>query len=482
MPRSLQAMALPFLLASLAFLGIYLPAAFHGYGIFVDELYYLAATKRLAAGYVDHPPLSIWLLWPFSTGSLSTLRLLPALCAAGTIFLSTNFVRLRGGSLTGQVLSALATLGAPVLLVLFGFYSMNAIEVFFLTALFYLAGEMIRLGKPFWILFGILTGLAALNKHTSVVYSMALLAGMLLTPARSLFLSRSLFGGLLCALLIVLPNLIWQWQNDFASLLFYRNATAFKNLSTPPHMVLINQVLAAGPQSVILWLSGLFFLWRSPLRCLPIAYGICLALLIAAMSSRPDRIAAFYPLLFAAGALSLESRPRLRLALLTLVSLGFLVFAPIALPFLPADHTARYATALGVVPSIEKGRAGALPQWFADRLGWPELSRRVGLLHQAMPADTVVLAGNYGIAGALEHFTNLPVVSPHNAYHDWARPELLQTRSILLIGADPDRVRPYCEPDPISVVEIPHRNPILVLHCKLDRDLGSIWKELVFFL
>ena len=35
---------------------------FAGYGIFRDELYYLACARHLAAGYVDHPPLSMWIL------------------------------------------------------------------------------------------------------------------------------------------------------------------------------------------------------------------------------------------------------------------------------------------------------------------------------------------------------------------------------------------------------------------------------------
>ncbi|MCL5020844.1 MAG: hypothetical protein M1339_04100, partial [Bacteroidetes bacterium] len=32
---------------------------FAGYGYFRDELYYIACSRHLAAGYVDQPPLSI---------------------------------------------------------------------------------------------------------------------------------------------------------------------------------------------------------------------------------------------------------------------------------------------------------------------------------------------------------------------------------------------------------------------------------------
>lgn len=48
---------------SLINLIIYLiTTVFFGYGIFRDELYYLACTNRIDLGYVDHPPLSIYLL------------------------------------------------------------------------------------------------------------------------------------------------------------------------------------------------------------------------------------------------------------------------------------------------------------------------------------------------------------------------------------------------------------------------------------
>ena len=46
--------------------------AFGSYGIFRDELYYLACAHRLDLGYVDQPPLSI--------DSSSAIRSLPSVC------------------------------------------------------------------------------------------------------------------------------------------------------------------------------------------------------------------------------------------------------------------------------------------------------------------------------------------------------------------------------------------------------------------
>lgn len=48
--------------ATVAAMLAFVPAIAAGYGPLMDEYYYLACAERLAAGYVDHPPFSIWLL------------------------------------------------------------------------------------------------------------------------------------------------------------------------------------------------------------------------------------------------------------------------------------------------------------------------------------------------------------------------------------------------------------------------------------
>jgi len=56
-----------------------------GYGVFRDELYYLACADHMAWGYVDHPPLSIAVLFVTRLlfgDSLFVLRLVPALAGA----------------------------------------------------------------------------------------------------------------------------------------------------------------------------------------------------------------------------------------------------------------------------------------------------------------------------------------------------------------------------------------------------------------
>ena len=68
-------------LIALAKVVLHLASSAHGYGFFRDELYYFACAEYLDWGYVDHPPLSIWLLHAsqvFFGDSPPALRLLPA--------------------------------------------------------------------------------------------------------------------------------------------------------------------------------------------------------------------------------------------------------------------------------------------------------------------------------------------------------------------------------------------------------------------
>src|ERR1700732_528641 len=81
------------------------------YGIFRDELYYLACSEHLGAGYVDQPPLIAFVSWiarHLFGESLIGLRLLPALAGAATVWLTGKLSREMGGGAFAQALAALA--------------------------------------------------------------------------------------------------------------------------------------------------------------------------------------------------------------------------------------------------------------------------------------------------------------------------------------------------------------------------------------
>ncbi|MCP5108412.1 MAG: hypothetical protein GY950_33805, partial [bacterium] len=89
-----------FILVSVKLLIHLLTNALEGYGIFRDEYYYLACSRHLDLGYVDQPPLSIYILAIsrfFFGDSLFALRLLPAVAGSLTVLFTGLTVRKLGG-------------------------------------------------------------------------------------------------------------------------------------------------------------------------------------------------------------------------------------------------------------------------------------------------------------------------------------------------------------------------------------------------
>jgi hypothetical protein len=66
------------------------------YGYFREEFYYLACARHLGWGYVDHSPLSIFMLWLVTMllgDSITAIRVLPVLASGGLVFMTGWFAR-----------------------------------------------------------------------------------------------------------------------------------------------------------------------------------------------------------------------------------------------------------------------------------------------------------------------------------------------------------------------------------------------------
>ena len=189
------------------------------YGYFVDELYYLACSRHLDWGYVDQPPLIALIAWVgrhLFGQSLAAIRFLPAVAGAAEIVLTAVLARALGGGRFAQALAAIAALAAPGILGLDNLLSMNAFEPLFWMACAWLAVRIIQTGnRKLWIWFGVLAGFGLENKYSMALFAGALVLGLLLTAERRLLASRWLWIGGAIAVLIFLPNLLWNIQHHF---------------------------------------------------------------------------------------------------------------------------------------------------------------------------------------------------------------------------------------------------------------------------
>jgi 4-amino-4-deoxy-L-arabinose transferase-like glycosyltransferase len=340
------------------------------YTYFIDEFYYIACSKHLALGYVDHPPLAPWLLAftrLFLGDSLFGIRLLPFLAGGATVWLVGRLVQELGG---GRFAMTLAMLGfglSPVFIAMTGFFSMNAFEPLLWSAVMLTLARLVKTGNSkLWVLAGALGGLAIENKHTIVVYIAALGAGIVLAavierlprkapPVASPWSIRDpwLWAGAAVALALTIPNVAWQFVNGWPSLEFYRNAQVLKNMPAAPLQSLTGQVLVMNPLTLPIWLAGLAFLLFArdgrSFRFAGLMYVTLLVMHVASRTSRPDRMAAAYPMLMAAGGVALERlirRPVPRMVATSLVAGSSALLALVFLPILPPAAEARYVAFL----------------------------------------------------------------------------------------------------------------------------------------
>lgn len=417
-------------------LGLHLWAS-GGYGYFRDELYFIVCGERLDWGFVDQPPLipavagAMHFLFP---GSLRMLRLVPALANAATVVLVAAVAWRLGGGLWAQAVAALCVLTGGVFLGIGTTLSTGALEP--LAGLFcaYALIRMIRDGEErWWLALGVAAGIALQAKYLIAFWLAGLGLGLIATPARRSLLSPYLYGGIALAVLIALPNVLWQASNGWPFFELGRVAVERKNVVVPPLDFLWQTVEQFNDAAALVWLAGLvgFAFWKrfADLRLFAIAFVAFFAAMIV-LHGKTYYLANALPVMIAGGAVALEAwlAPRiLRIGLTTAIVAIGLVGAPFALPILPVVQFAAYQRALGIVPhrEEEQGQIGVLSQYYADMFGWPELAGRVAGIYRSLTPDerkqAVFLVNNYGEAAAIDVFGQSlglpPAVSGHNNYY-----------------------------------------------------------------
>ncbi len=475
------------------------------YGFFVDELYYMACARHLAWGYVDQPPLIAaiaWLVLHLAGDSLPALRFLPAVAGAAEVALTGLIARQLGGGRFAQAMAAVAVLVAPGILGLDNLFTMNAFEPVIWLACAYLVIRILKTGnQSLWIWFGLLAGVGLENKYSMLLFGGGMVVGLALTGERRSFASPWLWIGGALALLLFLPNLLWNVQHHFPFLELQENIRrSGRDVPLGPAAFFAQEALAMDPLTVPLWLAGLWFYFFSragkAFRALGWAW-LFTAGVIVAMSPRIYYLFPAYPLLFAGGAAWWErvlARPRmvwLQFAWPALLLVTGAMLAPIAIPVLSPGHYIAYTKWLHLEqPRLETHKLGPLPQIFADQFGWREMTATVARVYNGLPsgvrAKTAIFGQNYGQAGAIDRFGPEyglpPVISGHQSYFLWGPRNYTGESIIVMDGNRRDLEQSCTTVRDAARVEHPYSMPyehFEVFYCSgLRTPLAELWPKL----
>jgi len=477
------------------------------YGIFRDELYYLACSQHLAWGYVDHPPMNVLIAWfarhTFGE-SLLGLRLLPALAGAALVWITGKLAREMGGGRFAQALAALAVIPVPIYLIIHHWLTMNAFEPLLWMGCLWCVMRVINRGDPrYWFWFGMLIGIGLETKYSIAFPVLGIFVGALFGPERRFLKNGWLWLGMLVAAIIALPNFVWQWQHGFPFLQLLHNISMTnRNILRGPLSFLADQAIIMNPILLQLWAGGLLWLFfgREGRRYRPLGWAFVVVItMFILLKGKNYYVVPIYPVLFAAGAVGFEritdsSFAWSRIAYISVIVAVGALLAPISCPILSPENYLRYQSALHLAPpAFERHNNGSLPQYFADEFGWENMVQQVARVYNHLPpedrAKTAIFCNSWGEAAAIDFFGasyGLPrAISYNNNYWYWG-PRDYTGDIVIVLGSDGRGDRDHFQ-SVEAVGRVEHRysrrdEHFTIWLCRgLHQNLRELWPKLKQF-
>ena len=437
------------------------------YGWHRDELYYAVAGLHLQGGYVDFPPVTALLAalarelfgW-----SLVGLRAFTILASAGTVVVGALVARELGATRRAQTLAAVLIGFVPGMLGSNLLFQPVALDQLTTMVVLWLALRL-ALGRGSWPLLGVAAGIGLETKYTIAVV-LVLLVATFLVWRRDVLRSWGLPLAVAIAAALLIPNLVWEAGHGWTSVHFFLHPPPSGSDETRPQFVVnvIVLTLAAFPVAV----AGVVSLVRD--RALR-PFGWTVAATVAAYFVLGGKSYYALPVIvfaLAAGAIPLDrwaTRRRLVVAGALFAAVG-LVALPLTLPVLPL-HTA-------VKDGVVKGRGD-----YQSEVGWPAFVR---LVEREAPGADVIVADNYGEAGALDLFgRGLPPVASADVTMQYWRPYVVG-REALVIGysrSAADFCKDYRVVARISSANDSNEGGEPIARCMLRGTLAEVWPSVI---
>lgn len=400
-----------------------------------DEYLHIDQANHLAWGYLSVPPVTSWISFVIQLmgNSVFWIKFFPALFGALTMVVVWKAIHALQGSLFACMLGASGVLFSA-LLRLNTLYQPNSLDVLCWTAFYFTVIKFISTEKRQWLYTGaVVFAVGFLNKYNIAFLLMGLFPAVLITAHRRWLTHLHLYMAIIMALLIVLPNLWWQYRHGFP---------VFNHLQLLSERQLVHVDRWNFVRSQFLFFTGAWLMMAAALFALCFyrpfrnyrifIWSLIFTLAIFIYFRAKDYYAiGIYPIYIAFGSVYLGEllntgwKRYLKPGLLAIPVLFFIPLYGVVFPNKSPEYIVKHESrfkAWGLL-RWEDGKDHALPQDFADMLGWKELAAKVDSLYILMPhpENTLILCDNYGQAGAINFYTqqNIRAVSFNADYIHW---------------------------------------------------------------
>ncbi len=434
-----------------------------GYDLQRDEFLHLDQANHLAFGYASVPPFTSWisLIIKLLGNGVFWVKFFPALFGALTMLAVWFTIAELKGNLYAKILGITCILFSA-LLRLNTLYQPNSFDVLSWTASFFFLIKYINTDKSKWIYWtAVVFALGFLNKYNIVFLALGVIPALLITKSRSLLLRKEIYIAIGLALLIVSPNLIWQYKNDFPVFHHLQILAKSQLIKVERTAFLINQLLFF-TGSLFIILSALYALLfsKSFKKFRFLFWSFLFTLIIFTYFKAKDYYAiGLYPIYIAIGTVYLFQildnklgkfiKPILYAGPLISAMLMYNFAFPNKTPEYIIKHQEKYKK-YGML-RWEDGKDHDIPQDYADMLGWKELAAKVDKAYTGLvnPDKTLVLCDNYGQAGAINFYTKnkIKAVSFDADYVNWFNLEIKYT-NLIRIKYGTERNEEFAETSP----------------------------------
>ncbi|WP_208394644.1 ArnT family glycosyltransferase [Mucilaginibacter gilvus] len=431
------------------------------FGFHRDEFLHLVLADHLDWGYKEVPPF-IAILAKITLSvfgdSVFAARIFSTIASGLIVWLTGRITVELGGRRFAITLACLALIFSPAFAASGYLFQPVVFDQLWWVLTVWLFCKYLNTADVrylYWL--GAAVGFGMLTKYSMAFFTFSLIIGILISKERKLLFNRHVIISALIAVLIFLPNIIWQFVHHLPVITHMKQLQATQLDYVKPMDFVIQQLLVNGP-SLFVWLTGFAFLMLSfklrRFRYLAIAY-VLIFLFLLKMNGKNYYLFGAYPMLFAAGGFAFEkmitrSKVILRVATIVLFVLPNLLLLPLFLPIFSFDRTVslfKYAHEhvrfLDFAVTWEDQKQHPTTQDYADMLGWEEMAQKAAQTYHSLTPEqqkqAQIFADNYGEAGALHHFHkkyNMPdVVSLNSSFALWA-PDNLDAKYIIYVDDD----------------------------------------------
>ena len=401
-----------------------------------DEYLHLDQANHLAWGFQSIPPVTSWISYIIKLlgNSVFWVKFFPALFGVLTMVVVWKTIEELKGNLYALILGTTCVLFSALLRLNFLFQP-NSLDILCWTTIYFILIKYINTQNVKWLFMGsFVFALGFLNKYNIIFLVLGIFPAILLTEQRKIFAVKELYYAITFGLLLIFPNLMWQYNNGFP-VFHHMKELAESQLVNVNRLDFLKQQLYFFIGSLPVIFASLYaILFYKPFRKFKVFFFTLLFTLIifTFLKAKSYYAIGLYPIYISFGSaflgekLSNDWRKYLKpilvgMPIIFYVFLFDIVFS-VKSPNYYVENNKKFKE-LGLL-RWEDGKDHSLPQDFADMLGWKELAQKVDKVYDNLQnkEQTLILCDNYGQAGAINYYTvnkSLKAVSFNADYINW---------------------------------------------------------------